>query len=169
MRRVVVTGIGVVAPNGIGREAFWQACVEGKSGVGPIRTFDASRHPVRIAAEVPEFDPAPYIPHEHRKSLKIMGRASRFAVTAASLAVRDSGLDLDRFDPERIGVVMGTGVVPIDLPEVAPMLMEACDENGTLHSDRLGQQGAGALFPLWLLKYLPNMTAAHVSMALNAQ
>jgi 3-oxoacyl-[acyl-carrier-protein] synthase II len=169
MRRVVVTGIGVVAPNGIGKDAFWKSCVNGKSGVGPIRTFDASRHPVKIAAEVPDFDPTPHLPAPHRKSLKIMGRASRFAVGAASLAVEDSGLELDRFDPERVGVVMGTGVVPIDLPEVAPLLMEACDENGKLHADRLGQQGAGVLFPLWLLKYLPNMAAAHVSMALNTQ
>jgi 3-oxoacyl-[acyl-carrier-protein] synthase II len=169
MRRVVVTGVGVVAPNGLGKEAFWKACVEGKSGVGPIRSFDASRHPVKIAAEVPEFDPTPFIPSQHRKSLKIMGRASRFAVSAASLAVTDSGLELGRLDPERIGVVMGTGIVPIDLPEVTPILKEACDESGKLHADRLGQQGAGVLFPLWLLKYLPNMAAAHVSMALNAQ
>src|SRR5260370_42227495 len=110
MRRVVVTGIGVVAPNGIGKEAFWKACVEGKSGVGPIRSFDASRHPVKIAAEVPEFDASRYLPAEHRKSLKIMGRASRFAVAAASLAVKDSGLELPRMDPERVGVVMGAGV-----------------------------------------------------------
>jgi len=169
MRRVVITGIGVVAPNGIGKDAFWKSCVNGKSGVGPIRSFDASRHPVKIAAEVPDFDPSPHLPPHHRKSLKIMGRASRFAVGAASLAVEDSGLELDRFDPERVGVVMGTGVVPIDLSEVAPLLMEACDEDGRLHADRLGQLGAGALFPLWLLKYLPNMAAAHVSMALNAQ
>jgi 3-oxoacyl-[acyl-carrier-protein] synthase II len=169
MRRVVVTGIGVVAPNGIGKDAFWTACVNGTSGVGPIRSFDASGHPVRIAAEVPDFDPAPHLRAPHRKSLKIMGRASRFAVAAAGLAVEDSGLELDRFDPERVGVVMGAGVVPIDLPEVAPVLKEACDEEGHLHADRLGRQGAGVLFPLWLLKYLPNMAAAHVSMAVNAQ
>jgi 3-oxoacyl-[acyl-carrier-protein] synthase II len=118
---------------------------------------------------VPEFDPTPHLPTQHRKSLKIMGRASRFAVTAAGLGMKDSGLEPAQFDPERVGVVMGTGIVPIDLPEVAPVLMEACDENGKLHSDRLGQQGAGVLFPLWLLKYLPNMAAAHVSMAMNAQ
>ena len=87
MRRVVVTGIGVVAPNGIGKDAFWNSCVNGKSGVGPIRTFDASRHPVKIAAEVPDFDPTPHLPAPHRKSLKIMGRASRFAVGAASCTV----------------------------------------------------------------------------------
>src|SRR5919206_453365 len=62
MRRVVVTGLGVVSPNGIGKEAFWSACVNGHSGVGPIRAFDASSHPVRVAAEVPEFDLSPFVP-----------------------------------------------------------------------------------------------------------
>src|SRR5205807_367541 len=87
MRRVVVTGLGVVAPNGIGKEAFWSACVEGRSGVGPIRTFDASAHPVKIAAEVPDFDLSPFVPAQHRNTTKIMGRAARFAVAAAGLAV----------------------------------------------------------------------------------
>lgn len=99
MRRVVVTGVGVVAPNGIGKDAFWSACVEGRSGIGPIRCFDASEHPVRVAGEVPEFDAAAYVPSAHRKSLKIMGRAARFGVAAAGLAVRDSGLDLSRENP----------------------------------------------------------------------
>jgi 3-oxoacyl-[acyl-carrier-protein] synthase II len=168
MRRVVVTGLGVVAPNGIGKEAFWEASANGRSGVGLIRTFDASAHPVRVAAEVPDYDVTDYVSGPHRKSLKIMGRAARFGVTAAAQSVRDSGLDLTREDPERIGVVMGTGLVPIDLPELAPVLMEACQE-GRLHADRLGRQGNQALFPLWLLKYLPNMTAAHISMLHGAQ
>src|SRR5438876_720861 len=117
MRRVVVTGLGIVAPNGVGREAFWDACVNGRTGVGPIRSFDASGHPVRIAAEVTEFDVRPFLPADQRKCLKIMGRATQFGVGAAALAVADSQLDMDRLDPERIGVVMGTGVVPMDLPE----------------------------------------------------
>jgi 3-oxoacyl-[acyl-carrier-protein] synthase II len=169
MRRVVVTGLGVVASNGVGRESFWRACVEGRSGVGPIRSFDASSHPVKIAAEVPDFDVQQYVPHGHRKSLKIMGRAMRFGVAASSLAVRDSGLELAREDPERVGVVMGTGLVPIDLPEVAPLLADSCDADGKLAVDRLGRRGGTALFPLWLLKYLPNMVAAHISMIHNAQ
>src|SRR5882724_13616095 len=109
MRRVVVTGLGVVAPNGIGREAFWSNCLEGRSGVGPIRSFDASGHPVKIAAEVNNFDVAPYLPPSQRKSMKIMSRAMRFAVGAAGLSIQDSGLDLDRENLERLGVVMGTG------------------------------------------------------------
>jgi 3-oxoacyl-[acyl-carrier-protein] synthase II len=164
-----VTGLGVVAPNGIGKEAFWDACVNGRSGVGPVRAFDASAHPVRVAAEVPDYDVAPYLPGPHRKSLKIMGRAARFGVTAAALAVGDSGLDLTRLDPGRLGVVMGAGVVPIDLAELAPVLEQAIGDDGKLHTDRLGRQGSQALYPLWILKHLPNMTAAHVSLLHGAQ
>jgi 3-oxoacyl-[acyl-carrier-protein] synthase II len=156
MRRVAVTGLGVVAPNGIGKEAFWSACVNGRSGVGPIRSFDASGHPVRIAAEVPDYDMNPFLPGAHRKSLKIMGRAARFAVAAASLGVHDSGLELDKINPERVGVVMGTGVIPMDLPEVAPVLAEACNGEGRFRVERLGQRGQQGLFP-------------HISLLHNAQ
>lgn len=169
MRRVVVTGLGVVAPNGIGKDAFWNACCEGRSGVGPIRSFDASAHPVKVAAEVNDFDVVPFLPHGQRKSTKIMSRAMRFAVGAAGLALQDSALDMAKIAPERLGVVMGTGLVPVDLPELTPQLMQACDENGKLQTTKLGEQGAGALFPLWILKYLPNMVAAHISLAFNAQ
>lgn len=169
MRRVVISGLGVVAPNGIGKNAFWSACLNGVSGVGPIRAFDASAHPVKIAAEVRDFDVAPFLVNGQRKSVKIMSRAMRFAVGAAGLSIEDSGLDLGREDPERVGVVMGTGLVPVDLPELTPALVDSCDEDGNLETTRLGQKGAGALFPLWILKYLPNMVAAHISLALNAQ
>ncbi|MBM4070922.1 MAG: beta-ketoacyl-[acyl-carrier-protein] synthase family protein [Planctomycetes bacterium] len=169
MRRVVISGLGVVAPNGIGKESFWNACLAGKSGVGPIHSFDATGHPVQIAAEVPDFDIEPFIPAGQRKSLKIMGRAMRFAVAAAGLAVTDSGLDLDNENPEDVGVVMGTGLVPVDLPELTPALVSSCNESGQLQTKLLGERGREALFPLWILKYLPNMVAAHISLALNAQ
>ena len=169
MRRVVITGLGVVSPNGIGKDAFWSACVEGRSGVGPIRSFDASGHPVSVAAEVPDFDMTPFIPLEYRKSLKIMGRAARFGVAAAGMAVRDSGLAMDNLDPARVGVVMGAGLVPVDLPDLAPMLARAVDEGGRFQAPLLGERGRDSLFPLWLLKYLPNMAAAHISMVCRAQ
>lgn len=168
MRRVVVTGLGVVAPNGIGKEAFWSACCNGRSGIGPIRSFDASRHPVQIAGEVPDFDVAAFLPPSQRKSLKIMSRSMRFGVAAAGLGVADSGLDLDKVDPERLGVVMGTGIMPVDLSEITPALMASCGAGGQLDTTRLGQR-TNTLFPLWILKYLPNMVAAHVSLAFNAQ
>jgi 3-oxoacyl-[acyl-carrier-protein] synthase II len=169
MRRVVVTGLGVVSPNGMGKDDFWSACVNGKSGVGPIKSFDASGHPVRIAAEVADYDITPWLPSPHRKSLKIMGRAARFGVTASGMAVKDSGLDLQRVDPTRIGVVMGAGLVPIDLPDIAPMLAQSVGQEGTFQASQLGQRGRDSLFPLWILKYLPNMIAAHISLLHGAQ
>ncbi len=169
MRRVVITGLGVVAPNGIGRKAFWDACLEGRSGVRPIRSFDASSHPIKVAAEVQDFDVSPFLANGQRKSLKAMSRAMQFGLGAAQLAVTDSALNLDRENPERIGVVMGTGIVPMDLGELAPALVASCDAEGRLHPTRLGQQGGSVLFPLWLLKHLPNMVAAHISLAVNAQ
>jgi 3-oxoacyl-[acyl-carrier-protein] synthase II len=169
MRRVVITGLGVAAPNGVGRHAFWNACLEGRSGVRPIQSFDASQHPVKIGAEVLDFDITPLVPDSQRKSLKIMSRAMRFGVGAAILALGDSGLSTDWPRPERVGVVMGTGIVPVDLGELAPALAESCDANGRLDVTRLGQRGRSAMYPLWILKYLPNMFAAHISMALHAQ
>jgi 3-oxoacyl-[acyl-carrier-protein] synthase II len=169
VRRVVITGLGVVAPNGIGKEAFWSACLRGSSAVRPIRSFDASGHPVKVAAEVPDFDVMPLLPPAQRKTARIMSRAMRFGVAAAVLGIRDAGLELPRENPERVGVVMGTGLVPMDLAEVAPALADACDGSGQLQTRRLGEHGGEALHPLWLLKYLPNMAAAHISLALNAQ
>lgn len=68
MRRVVVTGLGVVAPNGVGKDAFWEACLNGRSGAGPIRSFDASEHPVKVAAEVHDFDVTPFLPPTQRRA-----------------------------------------------------------------------------------------------------
>ncbi|MBY0459828.1 MAG: beta-ketoacyl-[acyl-carrier-protein] synthase II, partial [Gemmataceae bacterium] len=171
MRRVVISGLGVVAPNGVGRDAFWRACVSGHSGIGPIRSFDASNHPIRVAGEVIDFDPEPFLPEKFRKSVKVMGRAARFGVGAAGLAVADSGLEPTSLAPERMGVVMGTGLVPMDLGELAPLLARACQEDGAFDETKLPDPNRpdGALFPLWLLKYLPNMAAAHISMAFNCQ
>jgi 3-oxoacyl-[acyl-carrier-protein] synthase II len=168
MRRVAVTGLGVVAPNGVGKDAFWDACVEGRSGVGPITSFDASNHPTKIAAEVKDLDLNEAVPPEHRKSLRIMGRAARFGVVAAHLAMKDSGLNPDIITPERLGVVMGTGMVPIDLPEIAPMLAQACSQEGGLDPAELGKNSS-SMVPLWILKYLPNMVAAHISLLHNAK
>jgi 3-oxoacyl-[acyl-carrier-protein] synthase II len=169
MRRVVVTGLGVVAPNGIGKDEFWDACVHGRSGIGPIQSFDASGHPVRIAGEVRNFDVTPFLRDDQRKYLKIMGRAGRFALGAADLAMKDSGLPVGATDPERFGVVVGAGLVPIDVGELAPALAESCDPNRRFQTTRLGQCGGAALYPQWILKYLPNMTASHLSLAFNAQ
>jgi 3-oxoacyl-[acyl-carrier-protein] synthase II len=172
MRRVVVSGIGVAASNGVGKDAFWDACTNGVSGIRPIRMFDASAHPIRVAGEVPEYDPTNYIPAACRRSLKSMSRTARLGLGAAGMAVQDSGLDLvgGKHDPERLGVMIGTGVVPLDLGELGPMLSRAIDADGHLDTKLMCPPGeASPVYPMWLLKHLPNMVAAHISMAFNAQ
>ena len=169
MRRVVVSGIGVVSPNGIGREAFWEGCTEGRSGVSRIESFDASTFPIRVAGEIKNFDPMPFVPDAMRKSLRIMGRAARFGLGAAGLAVIDSGLDLGRENPEKFGVVMGSGLVPVDMAELAPLINRVITDEGDFDLTRLDPNTGNPLFPLWLLKHLPNMVSAHISMAFNAQ
>ncbi len=90
-RRVVITGIGVVAPNGIGKEAFWKALCEGKSGISRITSFDVSNLPTQIAGQVRDFDPGAFIPNDKWKA---MGRQTCLALGAAALALQDAGLEL---------------------------------------------------------------------------
>lgn len=167
MHRVVVTGIGVVSPNGIGRQAFGEAIVEGRSGVSRIDSFDTAGQPIKIAGEVKNFDVAPYL-GEHRKNAKLMGRAVAFAVGAAGLAVDDSGLDTGRLDPARFGVVMGTGITPMDVTELVGPMAKGLGSDGGFDIGRFAMARAESIFPLWLLKHLPNMAAAHISILHHA-
>src|SRR5215210_666710 len=148
MRRVVVTGLGVVAPNGVGKDEFWNACVEGRSGVREITSFDASSFPIKIAGEVRDFDPSPFIPDSMRKSMKVMGRAAKFGVGAAGLALQDSGISMENENAERVGVVVGTGIVPVDVPEIMPMLQKVVTEDGSFDLNNLDQSNTTPLFPL---------------------
>ncbi|HJV03987.1 MAG TPA: beta-ketoacyl-ACP synthase II [Actinomycetota bacterium] len=104
-RKVVVTGIGPVTPVGIGREAFWDALVSGRSGIGEITLFDASEYPVKIAGEVQDFDPSEWM---DRKAVRRTDRVVHLAVAAARLAWEDAGSP--QVDPQRAAVVVSTGV-----------------------------------------------------------
>ncbi|WP_435018998.1 beta-ketoacyl-[acyl-carrier-protein] synthase family protein [Tundrisphaera sp. TA3] len=167
MRRVVVTGIGVVSPNGIGRRAFGEAIVEGRSGVGLIESFDTSGHAVKIAGEVKGFDVTPHL-GEHKKNAKTMSRAVQFAVGAGGMAVEDAGLDMARLDPERFGVCMGTGITPMDIAELVGPIGKAIGHDGGFDIGRFAQAQGEAMAPLWLLRHLPNMAAAHLSILHHA-
>jgi 3-oxoacyl-[acyl-carrier-protein] synthase II len=167
MHRVVVTGIGVVAPNGIGRHEFSQAIFEGRSGVDYIRSFDTAGLTIKIAGEVRNFDVLPYL-GEHKKSLKLMSRAVQFAVGAAALAVEDAGLDANALDPSVFGVCMGTGITPIDVNELVPSILQSLAEDGSFDMSRFTQARSESIFPLWLLQHLPNMAAAHISILHHA-
>jgi 3-oxoacyl-[acyl-carrier-protein] synthase II len=106
-RRVVITGLGLVSPLGIGAEASWKAAAAGKVGIGPITQFDASTYPVRIAGEVKDFDPAQYI---EAKEIKKMDRFIHLAMAASMMAHEDSGLKITPENAERVGVFIGSGI-----------------------------------------------------------
>ena len=106
-RRVVITGLGVVAPNGIGKDAFWQNLIAGKSAVDYITTFDPSPYPCQVAAEAKTFNPTDFM---HIRRTKHRGRFSQFAVAAAKLALQDSSLDLSREVPDRVSVCIGNAM-----------------------------------------------------------
>jgi 3-oxoacyl-[acyl-carrier-protein] synthase II len=167
MHRVVVTGIGVVAPNGIGRREFCEAIFEGRSGVTYIDCFDTAGLPIKIAGEIKDFDVLPYL-GEHKKNAKLMSRAVRFAVGAAALAVQDAGLETDHLDPARFGVCMGTGITPVDVGELVPPILRSVDAEGGFDLGKFAQARSESIFPLWLLQHLPNMAAAHISILHHA-
>jgi len=106
-RRVVVTGVGLVSPLGIGTEATWQAVLQGKSGIGPITAFDATEFACRIAGEVKGFDPYQYI---EKKEVKKMGRFIQFAIAASECALSGSSLKVDAENEEQVGVYIGSGI-----------------------------------------------------------
>jgi len=106
-RRVVVTGMGALTPFGVGVEPFWDALIEGRSGVRPVSLFDASDFPVRIAGEVPDFDPAQ---HLDRRIIKRLDRYAQFALVVCHQAVEHAGLAMDQVDPYRAAVIFGSGI-----------------------------------------------------------
>ena len=106
-RRVVITGVGLVSPLGVGTEPTWKGLLAGQSGVANITLFDASRHSTHFAAEVKGFDPLNWV---EKKDVKKMDRFIQFAVAAADLAVADSGLKIEPAEADMIGVYIGSGI-----------------------------------------------------------
>lgn len=107
-KRVVITGVGVVTPIGIGKEDFWEALLAGKSGIGPITRFDVSEYKTQIAGEVKNFNASDF--GVDRKDARHMDRATQYAVAATKLALDDSKIELDNEDRDRIGTVVGSGI-----------------------------------------------------------
>lgn len=106
-RRVVVTGIGMVSPMGIGTMENWNGLLEGKSGIGQITRFDTTEYPTRIAGEVKNFDPGTWIP---KKEIKKMDLFIHYAIAASDFAVKDSELKIDSSNAARVGVYIGSGI-----------------------------------------------------------
>ncbi|MFH5803891.1 beta-ketoacyl-[acyl-carrier-protein] synthase family protein [Alienimonas sp. DA493] len=179
-RRVVITGIGVVSPLGIGVEPFLEALKAKRSGVGVVTdVMDASAAPGNVGGEIPDFDDGvtkEAMPKKQRKFIKVMCREIELGVVSAMHAVQHSGLDLDALDRSRMGVDFGANLM-FTPPEVLADAVAACAEPLPPDSaeprrfqfERWGQKGMKMLEPLWLLRYLPNMPACHIGIALDAR
>ncbi|MCI8525223.1 MAG: beta-ketoacyl-ACP synthase II [Oscillospiraceae bacterium] len=147
-RRVVITGMGAVTPLGNDISSFWNGVREGKCGIGPITLFDAADFKASLAAEVKDFHPEAVI---DRKELRHMDRFTQFAVCAAHEAVADSGLDLDREDRGRCGVMVSSGIGGMATTEAE-------------HSKGL-QRGFDRISPFYIPMAIANMAAGQIAIA----
>lgn len=166
-RRIVITGMGTVTPLGTGNEVFWRNLAAGKSGVRKIQAFNVEGADHRIAAEVVDYDPKKHV--QQRKTLKLMAQDIQLAMGAANLAVQDAGLELDSIDKPRFGVNFGAGLIATELSEISPAVRVSVNGSRKVDLKEWGKEGFGHLFPLWMLKYLPNMPACHISIVYDAQ
>ena len=159
MRRVAVTGMGMVTPIGSGKEEFWQGLLKGRSGIRKVTAFDAGSYPCQIAGEVPDFDPARYM---EKREAKKMDRFTQFGAAAALMAWRDAGLDRDEIDRDAAGVFVGSGIGGIrTIEEQYSLLLEKGPRRVSpfLVPALIANMAAGYISILLLLRG-PNSTAA---------
>ena len=144
--RVVITGIGAITPIGIGKDAFWQGLLAGKSGITKTTRFDASEYTAQVAGEVKDFEPNDFI---DKKEAKRMDRNAQFAVAASKLAIEDAKLEITEENADRVGAYIGTGIGGIE----------------TLHKqyETLFDKGPGRISPFFVPMMIGNMAAGQVS------
>lgn len=176
-RSVVVSGVGPVSGFGLGIDPTWEGVCEGRSAIARIQAFDPSGFGCQVGGEVEDYKIGKFVPKSHRKATKVMARDIELAVIAADFAARDAGLltkgtDPDggknadfetTYDPARVGCHIGAGLIAAELDELTGALVEATKDDGSFDIHKWGSEGMQHLTPLWLLKYLPNMLACHVT------
>ncbi|MFM9108244.1 MAG: beta-ketoacyl-ACP synthase II, partial [Chloroflexota bacterium] len=150
--RVVVTGIGMVAPVGATREAAWEALKAGRSGISPITRVDASALETRFAGQAPDFDPVEAM---GRKESRRADRYTQFAVAAAKEALAQSGLAIDERNAARVGVIIGSGMGGMETLEEGMKTLQA--------------QGPGRISPFFMPMFLANMASGVVAMTVGAK
>ena len=151
-RRVVVTGIGMISPLGIGNEPTWQALIEGRSGVGKITKFDASAFACQIAGEVKGFKPEDFI---EKKEVKKSDTFIHYAVGAAHMAIDDAKLDYKSVDGDRFGVIIGSGIGGLPLIE-------------EMHAKML-ERGPSRISPFFIPGLIVNLASGHISIRFGAR
>ena len=152
MRRVVITGIGLVTPLGTGKEKTWERLLNGECGIDKITAFDTSEHSVHIAAEVKDFVAENFI---EKKELKKLGRFSQFAIAASKEALADSKLEITEENADRIGTIIGSGIGGLDIieQEVGKML----------------DKGPKRVSPFYIPAAILNMASGNTSIYLGAK
>jgi 3-oxoacyl-[acyl-carrier-protein] synthase II len=150
MQRVVITGIGLVTPNGFGTDETWKSLLAGESGVGPITLFDASQFSTRIAGEVKGFKPEDWMP---KKKFKEMGRFAQLAVASAELCMRDAAIELSEADRDMCGTFFGVGIGGLEFLYS--------------HSVTLHDKGPSKLSPYLIPHVIANLAAGQVAMTQN--
>lgn len=151
-RRVVITGQGVLSPVGCGIEHFWNALINGKSGIRKIHNFDPSAFPTQICGDVCGYDPNE---HFDSKDVRHLSRFVQFAVVAAREAVKQSGLDLNVIDPHRFGVLVGSGVGAL----------ESFEKNMSLYLNR----GPKKISPFFIPQFIVNEASGQISIEMGAK
>jgi 3-oxoacyl-[acyl-carrier-protein] synthase II len=151
-RRVVVTGVGLVSPLGVGTAANWRALLAGESGIGPITRFDTTEYPSRIAGEVKGFNPLDYV---DKKDVKKSDTFIHFALAASRFALEDSGLKIDDGNADRVGVVIGSGIGGLPLIEATHKI--------------LLEKGPSRVSPFFIPGQIVNLAAGQVSIHYGAK
>ncbi len=147
-KRVVITGIGAITPLGIGKSAFWEGLVNGKSGVDKITHFDASDFPVQFAAEVKDFVPEDFL---DRKEIRRLDRFTQFGLAATKMALEDAQMDLNNEDLERVGVLVGSGIGGIETIEKQHKV--------------LLERGPNKISPFFIPMIIANMATGQISIS----
>lgn len=170
--QVVISGVGVMTALGVGIDPLWEAMIAGKTGLRRIQRFDPSGFASQVAGELDDeaFSVRKVVPKSHRKATKVMCRDTELAVGAAAVAVEDAGIttaatsnDPPTIDPARVGCHIGAGLISAEMNELTTALITSAQDGEGFDLNHWGKEGMNNLSPLWLLKYLPNMLACHVT------
>jgi 3-oxoacyl-[acyl-carrier-protein] synthase II len=166
-QEIAITGVGVICPIGIGKAAYWAALCGGRSGVRRLDGFgDDASAAVSFGGTVADFDPKQFV--RPRKSLKVMSRDIQLAAAAADMACADGQLRDRPVDPDRLGVLFAADMMTCELADMINVY-RSCLVEGRFEYSRWGPAAMAEVFPLWMLKYLPNMLACHVAIAQDAR
>lgn len=166
-KSVVITGMGVVSPLGVSVGEVWQAIESRRSGVTRIDDMAEAGWIAPFGGKINDFDAKAFV--KPRKSLKVMADEIQWAFAAGEQAWEHAGLLEAEVDPERIGVVCGAGLLYCDMDELVAPYRAARDEQQQFVFEKWGANGIREMFPLWMLKYLPNMSACHIGIRRDAR